>query len=236
MSTHAFNAWPTPAAGRILAWRHGWLASGLGLALLLGGCASRSPWKQEAFALTVPAAGETGSATHTNIMTLRRVTVSPLFAGKPLVYRTGDNSYEQDPYAEFLVPPNQMLEACWGQGLLAGHAFAGVLGPDSDRKSDCAMEVSVNQLYGDFRQPVQPGAVLQMRLMLYSTQPADYGRVLWQREFAKRLPLAQRTPAALVAGWNAGMQEVMAEVNTELTHLAVPETVQLKTVSGDGPR
>ena len=223
----ASNARPTPATGKNRERWRWWLASVLGLTLLLCGCASRSPWKQEAFALTVPAAGEAGSAAHTNILCLRRVTVSPLFAGKPLVYRTGDNSYEQDPYAEFLVPPAQMLEQCWRQGLRAGHGFAGVLDPDSDRKSDCAMEVSVNELYGDFRQPDHPGAVLQMRLLLYSTQPADYGRVLWQREFAKRVPFAHRTPAALVAGWNAGMQASMEEVNTELQHLAVPETGSL---------
>ena len=190
--------------------------------MLLCGCASRAPWKKEAFALTAPS-GETGSAAHTNVLSLHRVTVSPLFDGQPLVYRTGEDSYERDPYAEFLVPPNRMLEQCLRNGLRNGHAFADVPDPGGSPKSSCSMDVSVSQLYGDFRQPEKPFAVLQLRFLLHSTEPANRGRVLWQRELSKRLPLAHRTPAALVAGWNAGLRQIMEEVNTELNHLPIPE-------------
>jgi len=196
--------------------------SGLITTVLLCGCASRAPWKKESFALATPSA-PAGPAAHTNILSLHRVTVSPLFAGQPLVYRTGENSYERDPYAEFLVPPNQMLEQCLRSGLRNGHAFAQVLDPGSELKPSCAVEVSATQLCGDFRQPGKPFAVLQLRFLLYSIEPAHHGRELWEREFTKRLPFTHRTPAALVAGWNAGLQQIMEEVNTELNRLAVPK-------------
>lgn len=201
---------------------------GLIAILLVCGCASRAHWKKEAFALAAPS-GETGSAAHTNILSLHRVTVSPLFEGQPLVYRTGENSYERDPYAEFLVPPNRMLEQSLRIWLRNGHAFADVTDPGSSLKSSCAMEVSASQLYGDFSQPAKPFAVLQLRFLLYSAETANRGRVFWQREFFRRLPLAQRTPAALVAGWNTGLQQIMAEVNTELRHYAFPEVRPSKT-------
>jgi uncharacterized lipoprotein YmbA len=212
-----------PAAGKSI-----WLpkvsaVSGLILTLLLCGCASAAPWKKQAFALTAPAT-ETGAGTHTNLLSLRRVTFSPLFEGRALVYRTGENSYEQDPYAEFLVPPNEMLEDCLRLYLRQGHAFAAVLDPDSGLHSSCSMAVSVNQLYGDFRQPDKPFAVLQMRFLLYSTTPADYGHVLWQHEYRRNLPVARRSAETLVAGWNAGLQGIMEEVNTALTQLAISET------------
>jgi ABC-type uncharacterized transport system auxiliary subunit len=216
------NPAPPPPARRSIALPQLLLVSGLAATLLLCGCASRAHWKQETFALTAPS-DQTGSAAHTNILSLHRVTVSPLFAGQSFVYRTGENSYERDPYAEFLVPPNQMLEQCLRTYLRNNHAFADVLDSGSGLKSSYSLEASVSQLYGDFRQPNQPFAVLQLRLLLYSTDLSNRGRVLWQRELSKRIPLAHRTPAALVAGWNAGLQQIMEEANAELNHLEVPE-------------
>ena len=211
----------TPSTFRgIIALRKLLLVSGLNLTLLLCGCASRSPWKHESFALTIPSSGETGTAAHTNILSLQRVTVSPLFEDEALVYRTGENSYEQDPYAEFLVPPGQMLEECLLTSLRNGHAFAAVVDTGSSLKPACSMEVSVSQLYGDFRQPDKPFAVLQMRFLLYRAGSANHERLLWQREFSKNVPLAHRTPAALLAGWNTGLEQIMEETNLELKRLS----------------
>lgn len=158
--------------------------------------------------------GETGTAAQTNILSLHRVKVSTLFQDQPLVYRTGENSYEADPYAEFLVPPDRMLGECLLTSLRNGHAFSDVLDSGSSLQSTCSMEITVGQLYGDFRQRGKPFAVLQMHLILYRTE--DRAAVLWQRDFSQNLPLAAPTPAALLAGWNNGLQQIMAEVNFEL--------------------
>jgi ABC-type uncharacterized transport system auxiliary subunit len=203
-----------PAARRKIAQWQFFFVSNLTLTLLLCGCASRSPWKQESFALTIPSSEETGAAARTNTLSLCRVTVSPLFENQQLVYRTGENSYEQDPYAEFLVPPDRMLGECLLISLRNGRAFSDVLGPGSSLKSNFSMEVSVSQLYGDFRQRGKPYAVLQIHFMLYRT--GDHERVLRQRDFSKRVPLAQRTPAALFVGWNTCLQQIMEEMNLEL--------------------
>jgi ABC-type uncharacterized transport system auxiliary subunit len=223
MITLPTNSIRPSIAGITIALRQLLLVSGLTLTLLLCGCASRSPWKQESFALTIPASDETGPAAHTNILSLCRVTVSPLFEDQPLVYRTGENSYEQDPYAEFLVPPNRMLEDCLLIYLRNGHAFSDVLDTGSSLKSNFSMEVSVAQLYGDFHQPGKPFAVLQMHFILYSSE--DRKRVLWQQDFSKSIPLTHRTPAALLAGWNTGLQQIMEEMNLELRRLAILEVV-----------
>jgi ABC-type uncharacterized transport system auxiliary subunit len=198
--------------------------SGLIAILLLCGCASRKHWKRESFAFTAPPA-EAGLAAHTNVLSLQRVTVSPLFAGQPFVYRAGENSYEKDFYAEFLVAPNQMLEQCLRTWLRNGHAFADVLDPGSNLKSSCSMEISVSQLYGDFQKPDKHFAVLQLRFLLYSNEPPNRGRVLWEQERSKRVAFAPRSPAALVKSWNTALQEIMGEINPELQHLAIPESL-----------
>jgi uncharacterized lipoprotein YmbA len=198
---------------------------GVFLILLLCGCASESPWKKQLFALTTPS-DEIGAFAHTNFLSLPRVTVSPLFEGNALVYRTGENIYEWDPYAEFLAPPDQMLEECLRLYLRAGHAFADVLDSSSSLKSSCSLEVSVSKLYGDFRQPGKPFAVLEIRLTLYGTDNRHH--MLWQRDFSKSVPLLQRTPAALLAGWNTGLQQIMAETNLQLKRLEIPGVVSAK--------
>lgn len=227
MITFPPSAMKPSTARRTITLRKLLIVSGLNLTLLFCGCASRSPWRHESFALNIPASGETGPAAHTIILWLGRVTVSPLFRDQTLVYRTSENSYEQDPYAEFLVPPSQMLEECLLAGLRNGHAFADVLDTGSSLKPACSMEVSVSQLYGDFRQPGKPTAVLQMRFLLYSTGPANHERLLWQREFSKNIPLTHRTPAALLDGWNTGLQQIMEETNLELKRLGIPSQVMI---------
>lgn len=219
MITLASSPTRLSTAARTIALHKLLLVSGMALTLLLCGCASRSPWKQESFALTIPASTERGAIAHTNILSLRRVTVSTLFRDQPLVYRTGENSYEADPYAKFLVPPDRMLGECLLISLRNGRAFSDVLDPGSSLKSNCSMEVSVSQLYGDFRQRGKPFAVLQMHLILYRTD--DRECVLWQQDFFKSLPLAARTPAALFVGWNNGLQQIIAEVNLQLKPLGV---------------
>jgi ABC-type uncharacterized transport system auxiliary subunit len=220
MRIFQFRSIPSVKTGGSIALRHVILLSSLILVLVLCGCASRakSKWKKDEFAITTPAS-EAGPAAHTNVLSLHRVTVAPLFEGQPFVYRTGENSYERDPYAEFFVTPNRMFEQCLRVYLRNGHAFADVLDPGSNLKSSCSMEISVSQLYGDFRQPKQPFAVLQLRFLFYSTEPDTVGRVLWEQEFSKQLPIAQRTPKALVAGWNAGLKQIMEETNMELKRL-----------------
>jgi uncharacterized lipoprotein YmbA len=191
------------------------------VALLLCGCASRAPWKKATFALTAPSA-EPGLAAHTNLLSLRRVTVSPLFAGRPLVYRTAGHTYETDPYAEFLVSPDRMLAECLRVRLRNGHAFANVLDSGSNLKPSCSLDVSVSRLYGDFQRPDQHFAVLQLRFLLYSAEPRDRGRVLWTREIFKSVPFARRTPAALVSAWDTALQQIMDETNAELKNLVLP--------------
>jgi uncharacterized lipoprotein YmbA len=225
---------PAPAPGKSILRQQFMPVAVLIMTLLLCGCASESPWKEQAFAFETPAA-EIGDYSHTNVLSLRGVAVSPLFEGKALVYRTGDDIYERDPYADFLVPPDQMLDEDLRLYLRAGHAFAAVLDPDSGLQSSCCMAVSVSQLYGDFRQADKPVAVLQMHFLLYSTNPAHYGRALWQQEFSKRIPVARRTAATLIAGWDAGLQNTMDEVNTEMKHLVISENPPTFLRSGYTP-
>src|SRR5437879_12279047 len=72
------------------------------------GCASDPKWKRQVFAFSLPADPPSTKA-QTNLVALSHVSVSPLFQGRSFTYRKAENTYEQDPYAGFLVPPERAL-------------------------------------------------------------------------------------------------------------------------------
>ena len=182
------------------------------LSLLLAGCLSKPALVEKSFAFQTPAPAGSAGGKGTGTLVVSPVEVSPLFANQPLVYRIGPNEYETDPYANFLVPPDQSLTIPI-RGYLAGSGlFASVVWPDSLIKPDKVLQVYVTELYGDFRDAKQPTAVLALRVVYASAG----GEVLLQKEYSRHLAIQKNTAAAVVAGWNQALGEIMGELATDL--------------------
>jgi hypothetical protein len=73
----------------------------------------------------------------------------------------------------------------------------------------------VNALYGDFRNPNSPRAVLEIEFFLTSEIAAKPG-ILMQNRYAKSLPLTGRTPEALVKAWNHALEEILTSLTADL--------------------
>jgi cholesterol transport system auxiliary component len=185
------------------------------LALVVGaiatGCLSRPALKKESFALTA-AVAPPAPASGTKILVLRRVQVSPLFEGQPFVYRTGDQSYERDPYAAFLVPPARLLTQALGDYLRHSGRYADVIEPGGSQPADEFADVTVSELYGDFRSSQEAFAVLTLRFHFYAAAAPAPARLRWQKEISRRVPLKSFTAATLAAGWNDALAQIMGEV------------------------
>jgi hypothetical protein len=149
------------------------------------------------------------------VATLRTLVVAPVFENRPLVYRTGEASYELDPYAEFLVAPSrQLVQPITAYLRLAG-VFRDVSERDSAVKPDHWLEVYVTELYGDFRPNEEPAAVFSMRVLLLDPTRAP-PHVLVARDYSRRVAIPQRAAAALVAGWNTALEQIMDEVAADV--------------------
>jgi ABC-type uncharacterized transport system auxiliary subunit len=181
------------------------------LAAILCGCGSNPAWKSQDFAFSLPADPAVASV-GTNVIALQRVIVSPLFQGRPFIYRTGENSYEQDPYAGFLVSPDRAIAEPIRAGL---RSFGRVLEPGSALSPDLVAEVDINQLYGDFRASSQPVGTLQLHFLLYEQTSDGPGRVVLDRICARSTPLASKTPGALIAAWDADLHEIMEQIHSD---------------------
>jgi hypothetical protein len=193
MESQANIAQQQPRGGRPL------VSSCLALALMIStGCLSRAPLAKESFMLSSPASKAS----------IRRSGTG--------VYRTGENSFERDPYAEFLTSPGRSLAKPIRVYLRNSAVFRNVTEPDSALRADRRVEVHATELYGDFRKSTNAAAVMALRFIFLDGPAGSPDKVKLQMDCARRIELKERTPAALVEGWNQGLEQIMADVVKEL--------------------
>ena len=187
---------------------------------LLCGCLSRPYLNKQTFVFEIPPTPTPNPAAKTHrVVAIRTSRVAAPFDGRSLVYRTGEFSYESDPYAEFLVSSAEsLLFPIRGWMREAGY-FDAVVEPGSARKPDTMAEISVLQLYGDFRQPRDASAVLTIRFVLFDSPRGVPGNLILEREYSRRIPLKARTAGALMAGWNEALVQILAQFGADLQGL-----------------
>jgi len=156
------------------------------------------------------------STSQGRILSIHRLTVAAAYAGQSFVYRTGESSYENDPYAEFVVPPEEGLRQPLEAHLRASGFFRDVVEPDSALQPDTLVEISVVRLYGDFRQRTNPVAELEMRFVFFDAQSRTTGKVILDKDYSEKIRLKNRTAAALMAGWNTGLSQIMKRLAEDL--------------------
>jgi cholesterol transport system auxiliary component len=198
--------------------RFRWTPGILGLLsamFVLGGCLVRPSMKTQTFAFSAPLLVTTNSVPHGRVLGIRSLQVAPPFDERSLVYRTGDYSYEPDPYAQFLSPPSQELAATVSGILSADGYFAAVDGMGSAVTPDVLVEINISQLYGDIRKPGSPYAVLAMQVIFVKAKNGLPGRVILERCYSRRLPVKSATPGAFMEGWNQALVEIFAEVASD---------------------
>jgi cholesterol transport system auxiliary component len=184
------------------------------LATILCGCASDPGWKRRVFAFSLPADPPIMNL-RTNIVALSRVSISPIFQSRSFTYRTAENSYEQDPYAGFLIPPERALAEPIRAWIRASGVFGRVVEPGSGLTATLVAEVSVNELYGDFRKASQPVGRMEIHFICYEVKDGAAGRIVLDKVCARETPLTSKTPAALMAAWDADLRDIMQEINSE---------------------
>jgi ABC-type uncharacterized transport system auxiliary subunit len=187
----------------------------LSLALVLGGCLFRPSVKTQTFAFSAPLLVATNNASNGCVLSIRRLQIDPPFDGRSLVYRTGDFSYQRDPYAEFLSPPAQELAASISGILGEDGRFKAVVGMGSAAKSDTLVEIDISQLYGDLRKPGSPYAVLAMQVIFVKAMNGLPGEVILERSYSRRIPVESATATDFMKGWNQALVEILGEVASD---------------------
>ena len=198
-------------------------ARGLPLFLLLCfGCVSieRSYPEKHYFVIEVPRGADPSNPVGERILSVAHLRISPRYADRNFVYRTSDAGYESDFYNQFLTSPDMMISEEIRKALAASHQFKYVLGPADAQQPNYVLEGSVNALYGDFRNPKQPAAVLEIEFFLYNENTANPG-IVTQKRYTKSVALNERSPEALVKGWDQALSEIVAALAADLKTLTL---------------
>jgi ABC-type uncharacterized transport system auxiliary subunit len=190
-----------------------WLPVLLAIAFLCG-CASEPKWKRQVFAFSLPSHPPTTNAS-AHIVALNRVSISPLYQSRSFTYRTAENSYEQDPYAGFLIPPERALAETIRACMRGSGAFGRVVEPGSGLNPTLILEVSVNELYGDFRNASLPVGTMSIHFVFYEVTDDHPRRIVLDKVCAHQTPLARKTPEALMAAWDTDLREIMVELHSD---------------------
>jgi cholesterol transport system auxiliary component len=149
------------------------------------------------------------------ILSVSNLRVSPRYADRSFVYRISEAEYETDFYNQFLMATDAMIGEEVRRGLGASRVFKYVVGPSSQLQPNYTLEGSVNALYGDFRDLNAPAAFLEIEFFLYNEDVVN-PRIIMQKRYLKSVAINTRSPDALVKGWNAALNEILAALIEDL--------------------
>ncbi len=183
-------------------------------AACLCGCGSNPVWKRQTFAFSAPA-DQPANGAPTNVVALKRVSISPLFQSQSFTYRVGESAYEHDPYASFLVSPERAVAEAMRTWMRRSRAFGSLAEPASELIPNVVVEATVDQLCGDFRQSSHPEGIMEIHFVVYEARDGSSGRVLLDKTYLNKSALAQKTSAALMAAWETDLREIMESLKLD---------------------
>jgi uncharacterized lipoprotein YmbA len=185
----------------------------------LTGCLSRPALNKQTFAFCAPMISATNTVFGGRVLGIRKLQIAAPFDSRSFVYRTGEFSYVRDPYAEFLDPPAEELTSPVRGWLRDSGNFSIVADAGSALKPDTLVEISISQLFGDFRQTKHPAAILTIRFVFYDAPGGIPGKEIFQQEYSRNIPLSAPTAAALMDGWEQALSEILAQVSSDFRYL-----------------
>jgi len=187
---------------------------------LLSGCLSRPALHTQTFAFDPPPdSSPKAAASCERVVSIRSLRVAAPFDDRSLVYRVGEFSYDADPYAEFLIAPAESLRAPIGSWMHRSDLFQTVVEPGSALKPNTMAEITVLELYGDFRRPSEAAAVLTLRFVLLDSPEGIPGKLAFEGEYSRRVLLKSKNPHALMSGWNEALNQILEQLGSDLRRL-----------------
>jgi len=176
---------------------------------LLTGCLARPHLDKQSFIFAHSPLAAPRATSSNRVLGIRTLQVDEPFQGRSFVYRTGEFSYDRDPYAEFMDSPADGLVQPVCSYFRDSGGFLSVVESGSALKPNTVAEIQVVELYGDFRPAEHPAAVLAIRFAFFDAPGGIVGKVILQREYSRNIPLKARTAPALIEGWNQALAQIL---------------------------
>jgi len=185
--------------------------------VILSGCGSRQAYNKKYYVLSATRQSQPTGAQTDLILEVRRFTVDSAFAGKGLVYRTGQFEYESDFYSEFLVSPSAMITEKTRNWLSGSGLFKRVLDVASQIDPTHTIEGNVTALYGDLRDKASPHAKMEMRVFLLKAQAAEEPAAIFGQTYRFSVDIESEGPEGLVEALDRCLANILSNLERDLT-------------------
>jgi cholesterol transport system auxiliary component len=191
----------------------------LATTVALGACGlSRPSVETVAYYLSVTRERAAVSASQPVSIRVRPLRAVPLYDRKEFVYRIDGERVVSDFYNEFAETPDAMITAAVTEWLKGSRMFKAVIDPRVPVDTPYALDGTIIALFGDFRDPSKPTAVLGIQF--YVLQATSNGReIIFDRVLEERVELSARTAHALVQGYNDALRRILSALERELAAL-----------------
>jgi cholesterol transport system auxiliary component len=146
------------------------------------------------------------------VLRINKFRISPLFAGRAMVYRVADLQYETDFYDEWFVAPATLVTQQVQQWLSRSSGFQMVMLGTNHVEPTHLVEGTVTEFYGDFR--AAPLAVFGLEL--YVLDALRDRPPFLRRTYRQEVRLKDRSSEALAIGLSEALTTILAEVARDL--------------------
>ncbi|BCA54555.1 hypothetical protein W02_16950 [Nitrospira sp. KM1] len=186
------------------------------LCITLGACVnlSKTYVEKKSFVLQVTSEARGVGADTGVVLKIGKFRISPLFAGRAMVYRVSELQYENDFYDEWFVPPGALLTEQFHDWLSASGRFHYVLVGSNHVEPTHLLDGSVVEFYGDYRIGGSPKAVFGIELHLLDGLH-DRG-IVFRRIYRKEVPMPAASPEALADGLTQAVRQVLMDFDRDL--------------------
>lgn len=169
--------------------------------------------EKRTFVLDVTPAAQPQTPDSSLVLKVHKFRISPMFAGRPMVYRIGELQYETDFYDEWFVPPATLLTEQVHGWIARTGRYRIVLAGSNHVEPTHLLEGSVTEFYGDYRSATSLKAILGIELYLLD---ADAGHDMLRRTYHQEVPLTDRSPDVLAAGLTQALRLVLVDFERAL--------------------
>lgn len=184
--------------------------------VILSGCGSRQAYDKKYYVLSATRQVQPSGAQMDLILEVRRFTIDSAFAGKGLVYRTGQFEYESDFYSEFLVSPSAMITEKTRNWLSGSGLFERVLDIASQIDPTHTLEANITALYGDLRDKSSPQAKMEIRFFLLKVQAAEEPVPVFGQTYTSSVGIESEGPEGLVEALDRCLANIMSDLERDL--------------------
>ena len=196
---------------------HSWTLWAAVLWLIVGGCVNleKSYPDKRYFVLENAQRENSGTPKKGVVLLVSSLRVSPRYDGRSFIYRLSEANFESDFYNQFLVSPGALLSEEVRKAVSQAGVAEHVVGTASQLEPTHVLEVTVDALYGDFRDRTAPRAVLEMEFFLSKDSPLK-AEIIARRRYLKSVLVNGGSAEALVRSWNVALNEILTAFVTDL--------------------